>query len=390
MELRKAMRFCHLSRSTSTRVIIIGAIIIWAAIFNMLTYRRPATVVELRSVAQPPAGWSQSRRVVHDSARVREPVKERVEPARAHTGQLAESHAPLSCFTDLSKPEDRVFNNEEKAMFRYLFDWPEVPTSSCKRMFKMGGLASGKGCLTDGDKHVCLDEPLSLAAAHDDCLIYSFGINYDWSFDEAARAFGCEVHSFDPSIDYPEGRRSDGITFHHFGIGRNNHTNVYGWQIYTLDQIMDILGHKGRTIHYLKMDAEGGEFDMMAQQLLDGAGEFVLDKVEQIGFEVHYRLDPRLEMGDFYLLANETIRSMRELGFNMVMWEYNKVVWQRYMFPGVERPVSLLYEILLIKNGPDTWDRSKRGRRQREAAAAAEQAAAKAAASEAAAASRRR
>ena len=119
------------------------------------------------------------------------------------------------------------------------------------------------------------------------------------------------------------------------------------------------------------MDAEGGEFDMMAQQLLDGGGEFVLDKVEQIGFEVHYRLDPRLEMEDFYLLANESVRSMHELGFNMVQWEYNKVVWQRYMFPGITRPVSLLYEILLIKNGPDTWDRSKRGRRQREAEAAA-------------------
>ena len=277
----------------------------------------------------------------------------------------------VSAVRDRSKAEHRIFNDEEKTMFRYLFDWPEVPTSSCKRMFKMGGVASGEGCLTDGDKYVCLDEPLSLAAAHDDCLIYSFGINYDWSFDEAATAFGCEVHAFDPSIDYPEGKRSDGITFHHFGIGRQRHVNKFGWQIYTLDQIMDILGHKGRTIHYLKMDAEGGEFDMMAQQLVDGNGEFVLDKVEQIGFEVHYRLDPRLEMEDFYLQANESVHSMRELGFNMVQWEYNKVVWQRYQFPGIQRPVSLLYEILLIKNGPDTWDRSKRGRRQREAEEAA-------------------
>ena len=44
-------------------------------------------------------------------------------------------------------------------------------------------------------------------------------------FIESAEAFGCEVHSFDPSIDYPEGKRSPGITFHHFGIGRNNHTS---------------------------------------------------------------------------------------------------------------------------------------------------------------------
>lgn len=250
-------------------------------------------------------------------------------------------------------------------MFRYLFDWPEKPTSSCRRMVTFGGLASGVGCLEDGDKYACLDEPLQLATT-DNCLVYSVGINYDWSFDEAMERFGCEVHSFDPTIDYPEGKRSPSITFHHIGIGRNNHTNVYGWRIHTLDQIVKMLGHEGRTINYLKIDAEGGEFDMLAQQLLDGSGDFVLDKVEQIGFEIHFRLDPRIEM-DYYKWANQTVHYLHDLGFNVVKWEYNKVVWQRYMFPGIERPVSLLYEILLVKNGPDTWDRSLRGQAQREA-----------------------
>jgi len=173
------------------------------------------------------------------------------------------------------------------------------------------------------------------------------------------------VHSFDPTIDYPEGPREGhpSITFHHIGIGRNNHTNVYGWQINTLDEIMKMLGHEGRTIHYLKMDVEGSEFGMMAQQLVDAKGDFVLDKVEQIGFEIHYRLDPRLQIS-YYRTAERSIRAMKELGFNMVRWEYNKVVWERYMFPGVERPVSLLYEILLVKNGPDSWDRAARGKKE--------------------------
>jgi len=130
-----------------------------------------------------------------------------------------------------------------------------------------------------------------------------------------------------------------------------------------LDEIVKMLGHEGRTIHYLKMDAEGGEFDMLAQQLVDGTGDFVLDKVEQIGFEIHYRLDPRPDI-DFYRTAYQSVKGMKELGFNMVQWEYNKVVWQRYMFPGVERPVSLLYEILLVKNGPDSWDRASRGKKE--------------------------
>lgn len=282
------------------------------------------------------------------------------------TAPSAGGHAPLSCFTDRSTADQRTFSDEEKAMFNYLYDWPEKPTSTCKKMVTFGGLASGVGCLEDGDKYACLDEPLQLATT-DNCLVYSVGINYDWSFDEAMERFGCEVHSFDPTIDYPEGPREGhpSITFHHIGIGRNNHTNVYGWRIHTLDQIVKMLGHEGRTINYLKIDAEGGEFDMLAQQLLDSNGDFVLDKVEQIGFEIHFRLDPRPEM-DYYRWANKTVHYLRELGFNVVKWEYNKVVWHRYMFPGVERPVSLLYEILLVKNGPDTWDRATRGNKEGE------------------------
>ncbi|XP_043208118.1 uncharacterized protein LOC122373811 [Amphibalanus amphitrite] len=380
-----------LGRSSMVRTSLFCGAIFWIVMFGKLSPLRQGTThssadVALERIDLPHAqhnDWEEDRNSLGHIATSRGAGKGSREsqksfppftntfPVAAKDGNARKmEHNPLSCFTNRTTPSNqRLFTEKEKAMFRYLFDWPEIPTSSCKRMLKMGGLASGKGCLTDGDKHVCLDEPLSLATAHDDCLIYSFGINYDWSFDEAARAFGCEVHSFDPSIDYPEGRRSDGITFHHFGIGRNNHTNVYGWQIYTLDQIMDILGHKGRTIHYLKMDAEGGEFDMMAQQLLDGDGEFVLDKVEQIGFEVHFKLDPNLEMA-FYRRANRSVHALRQLGFNMVHWEYNKVVKERYLYPGVERPVSLLYEILLIKNGPDRWDRSSRGRRERQVIAA--------------------
>ncbi|XP_037088480.1 uncharacterized protein LOC119109047 [Pollicipes pollicipes] len=306
-------RRCHLGRSGITRLALVGAIVLWTVIFNVLTFggRGPPS--------QPPKGTSGSlahvRQIIADTLRAA-PVTSVRSVAPAVRSAAYGGHEPLSCFTDASTSEQRSFNESEQAMFRYLFDWPEVPTSSCKRMIKFGGIAGGQNCLVDGDKYACLDPPLKLATATD-CLVYSFGINYDWSFDEAAE------------------------------------------RIYTLDEIVTLLGHENRTIHYLKMDAEGGEFDMMAQQLLDGAGEFVLDKVEQIGFEIHYRLDPRLQMS-YYLEANETVTYLRQLGFNMVQWEYNKVVWQRYMFPGVERPVSLLYEILLVKNGVDSWDRRLR------------------------------
>ena len=53
----------------------------------------------------------------------------------------------------------------------------------------------------------------------DQCLVYSFGISGEWSFDEAMQAFGCQVHSFDPSMDLGDHQHSQNISFHNLGLG---------------------------------------------------------------------------------------------------------------------------------------------------------------------------
>lgn len=45
-----------------------------------------------------------------------------------------------------------------------------------------------------GGWYVCMD-PIP----KEKCVIYSYGLGADWSFDNAAEKFGCEVHGFDPS-----------------------------------------------------------------------------------------------------------------------------------------------------------------------------------------------
>lgn len=272
---------------------------------------------------------------------------------------VSSSSNVLSCFTNHSSPKERDLNSEDETTVGRVIQWAEVLTDKCKRLVKFGGKINHEKEMIDGDKYACLDQKFSLVNSNN-CLVYSFGINYDWSFDEAMEEFGCEVHSFDPSIDYREGKRSPGITFHHIGIGRNHHLNVYNWSIHTLDEVMIQLGHENRTIQYLKMDVEGGEFDMLAQQLVDNRGDFVLDRVEQIGFELHYRLDPGLQMS-FYRDADRSISRLGQLGFNLVHWEFNKLINKRYRFPGIDRPVSLLYEILLVRSGTDKFLRSLRG-----------------------------
>jgi hypothetical protein len=57
---------------------------------------------------------------------------------------------------------------------------------------KCGGL--------DGNKYVCLDK-LYNDVRTGNCLIYSFGVSGDWSFEEAMSQLGCTVRAFDPTID---------------------------------------------------------------------------------------------------------------------------------------------------------------------------------------------
>ena len=50
------------------------------------------------------------------------------------------------------------------------------------------------GKLSDGDKMVCLDDSLNITPG--DCVVLSFGINNEWSFDDAMDKFGCLVRQF--------------------------------------------------------------------------------------------------------------------------------------------------------------------------------------------------
>ncbi len=56
-------------------------------------------------------------------------------------------------------------------------------------------------------KYICLDHmPLGKPG---DCVVYSFGINFDFSFNKAMSILGCKVHSFDPFmlLKYPPSAR---------------------------------------------------------------------------------------------------------------------------------------------------------------------------------------
>ncbi|KAK3108727.1 hypothetical protein FSP39_014282 [Pinctada imbricata] len=147
----------------------------------------------------------------------------------------------------------------------------------CKQMLRLGAI-------TDGGWDVCHDE---LYRIRSPCIVYSFGINNDFSFDDdVERTFGCDVFAFDPSMSAKTHRRSKNVMFYAIGIGNENKNITVGagnWEIKTLDTIRRELGHTNRQIDILKMDIESNEKQSLPQMIKSG----VLNKVRQLCIEFH-------------------------------------------------------------------------------------------------------
>ena len=86
----------------------------------------------------------------------------------------------------------------------------------------------------DGGWYACIDPGSSSADTvrflgqqpGSPCLVYSFGIRDDWTFDVAMRDAGCEVHSFDPTIGLPR-RCSRAWCQHRLSVSRTRANRPY-------------------------------------------------------------------------------------------------------------------------------------------------------------------
>ncbi|XP_043209808.1 methyltransferase-like protein 24 isoform X2 [Amphibalanus amphitrite] len=253
---------------------------------------------------------------------------------------------------DGSSVPDSQFSAAQKRSIRTAYKWVGTNTTWCRRQASFGGQAysnrNWESRIQDGDRPVCLDSEFSISDERSPCVVYAYGVSYDWTFDDGMARFGCEVHSFDPSIGAQPARRPSGVHFHPVGLGRNDHVNAYGWQIWTLDRAMRELGHDHLPrLQYLKLDSEGSEWDMFSQQLFDGVGHQALDKFDQIGVEVHMRKAAEREMEFYERIANVTVR-LSELGWEVAQATPTKIYPVWFRFPGLDEPVPLMYDLLLV------------------------------------------
>ena len=172
--------------------------------------------------------------------------------------------------------------------FRYLY-WTN--SSSCRIVHDFGGFLSIKIRIVedmlfmDGQKSICMDPQWRPQA--NNCLVYSFGINYEWSFDEYAEQYGCQVYSFDPSMETGDHDHSTKIHFHQMGLGpRNVDDDDMGWKLRTLESIYDQFKgrHGNLPIDVLKFDIEHDEWVVLPQLIRSG----MLKRVKQLVLELHF------------------------------------------------------------------------------------------------------
>ena len=163
------------------------------------------------------------------------------------------------------------------------------------------------GLIKDGGWNICHDPEYR---PKEPCLVYSFGIRNDFSFDdELSTVYGCHVFSFDPSMGKVDHKHSENVWFKNIGISGEN-CQKGNWTLRTVDYIREMLNHKDREIDILKMDVEHSEWSSLTQMLESDT----LRYVKQLLVEFH-------SYGRKFLSYLNLLRKLFDFGFR-IFWTH--------------------------------------------------------------------
>ena len=182
----------------------------------------------------------------------------------------------------------------------------------------------------DGHYAVCLD-PIHVAPRPDDrCIVYSFGIKNEWSFDDAMEKYGCTVYAFDPAMNNSIQR---GQRIHFRNLALNDVDQ--GEQNRTLSTIYEAFGHRKDdvVIDYIKIDIEGDEWRIIPKMM-----DLVIDRVKQLAIEIHLETDRDLA---YYRRMVGIVKSIEDLGMVRFDSYYNH--WSSAHFPALNQSSPFAY-----------------------------------------------
>jgi len=182
----------------------------------------------------------------------------------------------------------------------------------------------------DGVKKICLDT-LYKSVVNQTCLVYSFGLSDDWSFEEVMANFGCKVRSFDPTIQGPPNdfRYPDNLSFKKTGISNETTDikllkNMGSEDVFHVDTLENIINENNdleKTIYILKLDVEGYEFQVLPQIL----ERKVMNYIDQIIVEVHSNDHQDRSLEDMSSIL-KVITTMHSKGFSIVSYDPNLTI----------------------------------------------------------------
>ena len=161
----------------------------------------------------------------------------------------------------------------------------------------------------DGQKSVCIDPPSIAPRTDGNCIVYSFGINGEWSFDEAMQDYGCQVFAFDPSMNETDHDHSERIRF--YSLALDSIDSEDGKNL-TLDSIYKMLNQEERTtaiIDYLKIDVDMAEWHILPQILQ--SPDKLLNRVKQLAIEIHLEEEMPGGLNDYRQLIS-ILKSLEE------------------------------------------------------------------------------
>lgn len=134
-----------------------------------------------------------------------------------------------------------------------------------------------------GGVHVLLQR-----TARGPCVFYSFGIDFDHSFDDdLVRRWGCKGFLFDPSIVMPSVLKTGSMLFFSLGLRMLEETRtqrgLHDWVYVSLPGIARLFRH--RHLDVVKIDCEGCEYSVARDVAAEDPGFF--QRVDQLAIEVH-------------------------------------------------------------------------------------------------------
>jgi len=219
----------------------------------------------------------------------------------------------------------------EEAMERFYSEVSTPMQGVCQTLKRVGGKWWPQWKAVDGDKFICFDH-----FNPNNCLIYSFGISNDWSFEDSMGKLNCTVHGHDPSVSYPA-QRSNQVFFHKVGVGLRK-----GLMMDTLSNLLAANDHLFSQIFYLKVDIENAELGTLPQWIESG----ILQRVDQLGIELHLgevHQDQRFP----WLLG--LLQQLYLQGFRIISHEVNTAVFSIPIKP-LQQGYHSFLEVVLMRD----------------------------------------